>query len=769
MKRLATWSLVLLLTALVIAASGAAAAGPPTPRTPRVLEQSVPSRTEDEPIHMPDLRGRTLEYATGIWDDDEPLPKFIIERLNSAPDAVVVRQQPAPGVLVIPEDTTVTLTLGKATAAPNSTGPSAPARFAPVKAAAGQATLLRAPYLQNLTASSATIVWTTAEDGASEVDYGVGNYSLTAPATSTPTTTPAPAPYNQYYVHQATLTGLDPALTYQYKIFSNGADLTPGGTATVRAAKPSGAPFRFVAFGDSGDGSQNQRDVATRLLQIQPDLVVHTGDVIYSEATYDGLEKRYFQVYKDLIKNTWLAPSAGNHDMSYNNGKSIADVFVNPTNGSSDPVNRELYYSFDYGNAHFVILDNFLTFSTGSAQYDWLRNDLASTNQFWKFVVFHVPVYSSNSSQQPHDNAKEIQYLAPLFEQYHVDMVLNGHWHYYERMKPLLNGNVSTIGTCIPGSTPSRCAVVYLVTGGGGAGLAAVGSGTLNPRTAVKVQAFHLSMFDVNGCSLQLSAVRKVSGSGDTFDSSDIFDSYTIDRCGGSPQPTLTPTTANTPTATNTPLPPTNTPTAGPSPTATNTPLPGSTRIKEITFENGALVNATNGVDSTTGSITLETGVPLDGGYSARIANAGSSYLQEDFTAADDIYVSFALRLNTLPSADMRIALFSNAGTTVGNLYLRTNGALRLRNASTTIGVDSTPLSVATTYRVGFHQKRGGGGDAVLEAFVAANGAQFGPPFAAISSGSWTTRADRLRLGATASTAVDAIFDDIKLDTAELP
>ena len=64
MKRLATWSLVLLLTALVIAASGAAA-GPPTPRSPRVLEQSVPSRTEDEPIHMPDLRGRTLEYATG--------------------------------------------------------------------------------------------------------------------------------------------------------------------------------------------------------------------------------------------------------------------------------------------------------------------------------------------------------------------------------------------------------------------------------------------------------------------------------------------------------------------------------------------------------------------------------------------------------------------------------------------------------------------------------------------------------------------------------
>ena len=100
MKRLATWSLVLLLTALVIAASGAAAAGPPTPRTPRVLEQSVPSRTEDEPIHMPDLRGRTLEYATDIWDDDEPLPQITIVRLSSDPNAVVVER----GVVREPAD-----------------------------------------------------------------------------------------------------------------------------------------------------------------------------------------------------------------------------------------------------------------------------------------------------------------------------------------------------------------------------------------------------------------------------------------------------------------------------------------------------------------------------------------------------------------------------------------------------------------------------------------------------------------------------------------
>jgi hypothetical protein len=755
MKRLTTWSRILVLPALVIAATSALA-GPPPPKTPLVLDQSVPPRTEDEPIHMPDLRGRTLEYATDIWDDDEPLPQIAVVRLSSDPNAVVVRQQPAPGTPIVPEGAKITLTLGKAFVAPNSNTPSAPARFPQVVAAAGQATLLRSPYLQNLTTSAATIVWTTVETGTSEVHYGVNDFALSAPATSIPTATPAPAPYNQYYVHEAILTGLDLNTTYQYKIFTNGADLTPDGVGRVRAALSVGTPFRFVAFGDSGDGSQNQKDVATRLLQVQPDLAVHTGDIIYQDATYDGLEKRYFQIYKDLIKNVWVAPAAGNHDMSYNNGRSIADVFVNPPNGSSDPVNRELYYSFDYGNAHFVILDNFLPFTTGSAQYNWLRSDLAATNQFWKFVVLHVPVYSSNSSQLPKDNAKEVQYLAPLFEQYHVNIVLTGHWHNYERMRPLLGGQVSTI---------EAGGVVYLVTGGGGAGLAGVGSGTLNPRTAAKVQAFHLTMFDVAGCRLQLSGVREVNGASDTFDAADIFDTYTIDRCGGAPPTaTQTRTPTNTPTPTGTPDPaatPTNTPTA--------TPLSGGTRIKDITFENGALVHATTGADRTSGSVTLESTAPIKGSYSATIANATSTYLEESFTAADDLYISFVVRVNARPSASVRIVQLTNAGTTVGSIQLRSDGKLQLRNGSTLIGTSALALTVGTTYRIGIHQKKGNGGNAVLEAYLANDGAAFGAPFAASAVGTWTTAADRLRFGTTTSAALAATFDDIRVDRAALP
>ncbi len=195
----------------------------------------------------------------------------------------------------------------------------------------------------------------------------------------------------------------------------------------------------------------------------------------------------------------------------------------------------------------------------------------------------------------------------------------------------------------------------------------------------------------------------------------------------------------------------------------------GNTRIKDITFENGSLTDPTTGVDSIAGSVALASGgQQLKGLYAASIPNATSAYLQESFAAVDDIYVSFYIRVNNLPASAVRIAMFSNAGTTVGNIQLLSDGRLQLRNASNAIGSNSTALTANTIYRVGLRQKKGTGGDAILEAYLAADGAAFGAPFAATSVGTWTTQADRLRFGATNST-LDATFDDVKLDTAMLP
>jgi len=231
---------------------------------------------------------------------------------------------------------------------------------------------------------------------------------------------------------------------------------------------------------------------------------------------------------------------------------------------------------------------------------------------------------------------------------------------------------------------------------------------------------------------------------------------------GGGPTATPTSTPIATATATATSTPPATA-------TATPTSTTGGSRLKEITFEGGSLTDPSTGADSTAGTLSLETSAPLDGGFSASVPNTPSSYLQENFSAAGDIYVAFRLRLNALPSGAIRIVMFSNGGTTVGGIQLLSDGRLQLRNNSTTVGTSTAALSVGQVYRVGLHQRAGSGGNAVLEGYVASEGQGFGAPFAATTSGSWTSGADRLRVGATAAVAVDATFDDIVLDTAALP
>jgi hypothetical protein len=206
------------------------------------------------------------------------------------------------------------------------------------------------------------------------------------------------------------------------------------------------------------------------------------------------------------------------------------------------------------------------------------------------------------------------------------------------------------------------------------------------------------------------------------------------------PTRTATATTGPSPTATATPTPTatptvTRTPTAGPSATPTRTATPtatpsGGTRIKDITFEDGSLVHASSGVDSTGGTVALETTSPLQGSYAARFNNVTSSYVQEQFTATSDVYVSMYIRFSALPSGDVRILQLRNGDDTVGNIQLRANGALRLRNDGTAVGVETAALSPNTLYRIGLRQRQGTGSDAILEAYLAVGTAAFTTPFA---------------------------------------
>jgi hypothetical protein len=215
-------------------------------------------------------------------------------------------------------------------------------------------------------------------------------------------------------------------------------------------------------------------------------------------------------------------------------------------------------------------------------------------------------------------------------------------------------------------------------------------------------------------------------------------------------------------------VPPAPTPT--PTTTATVTPSAPSQRIKDITFEDGSLTHLVTGADSVSGTMLLESSNPLKGSYSVRMAPlADNPFLEEEFTAANDFYLSFYIKLDSYPTSDVRLVLISNAGTTVGNIQLRPSGRLRLRNVSTTIGAESTVLALGQLYRIGIQQTRGSGTNAVLRAYLSPNDDAFGSPFAQSTIGTWTTGADRLRLGATTAGTFNLVLDDIRLDTAAMP
>jgi hypothetical protein len=160
----------------------------------------------------------------------------------------------------------------------------------------------------------------------------------------------------------------------------------------------------------------------------------------------------------------------------------------------------EDYYSFDYGNAHFIMLDSPKGFALGSEQYAWLEKDLAATKATWKIVCHHYAPYSSDNDDYGDTRSgpgtygdEEVRKIVPLLEQYGVDMVFFGHIHDYERTWPLREGKVSDRG------------IVYIQTGGGAGGLEDYAP-THTWFTAKVHRDHHYCYVTVNGNALRLTA-----------------------------------------------------------------------------------------------------------------------------------------------------------------------------------------------------------------------------------------------------------------------
>jgi 3',5'-cyclic AMP phosphodiesterase CpdA len=210
--------------------------------------------------------------------------------------------------------------------------------------------------------------------------------------------------------------------------------------AALRTAPALGArPPHLAALGDSGDGSSREWEVARALARARPDLLIHTGDVVYPNGLARDYGRGLFEPFHHVLALAPMYPTMGNHDAGRTGGKAFRDVFALPVN---DEDGTENYYSFDYGNAHFTCVNSnsqVAALRPGSPQWRWLQRDLSRSRARWKIVFFHHPPFSATErGARP-----RLRAVVALFERTGVSLVLNGHAHAYERTRPIRTGRAA--------------------------------------------------------------------------------------------------------------------------------------------------------------------------------------------------------------------------------------------------------------------------------------------------------------------------------------
>lgn len=208
---------------------------------------------------------------------------------------------------------------------------------------------------------------------------------------------------------------------------------TPVPAPPQGAAAPAHTPLpntqgslKFASFGDFGDASRVQLETAAQLAMTRAtfpfELVVTTGDNLLGSERPQDFRNKFETPYKPLLDAGVVFYAAlGNHDSREQRHYKLFNM------------NGKLYYSFKAPkqDVRFFMLESSYM---DPDQVRWIENELQTSAEKWKIVVFHHPLYSSGATHGSSPSLRAT--LEPMFIKYGVSIVLNGHDHLYERVKP---------------------------------------------------------------------------------------------------------------------------------------------------------------------------------------------------------------------------------------------------------------------------------------------------------------------------------------------
>ncbi|MCA9670027.1 MAG: metallophosphoesterase [Myxococcales bacterium] len=387
-------------------------------------------------------------------------------------------------------------------------------------------TVVRGPYLQIGTPTSMTIVWRTDVASEGRVRYGESLAAMSGSADDSAVAVQ----------HEVRITGLKPGTRYFYSVGTKSQALAGGDAAHAFRTSPTlgtRGPYRLWIVGDSGTGGSQQAAVRDAMLahvgQSRPDLFLHMGDMAYNDGKDAEFQVGFFNMYQSILRDTVCWPTMGNHEghsaSSSTQSGPYYDAYVLPKAAEAGGLasGTEAYYSFDYANAHFVVLDSHDSpRSPTGAMLTWLKSDLAATSQPWVIAYWHHPPYTKGS----HDSDTEGQLrdmrenALPILEAAGVDLVLGGHSHIYERSylvqgayaTPTVagnhiidNGSGALDSSGGPYTKSGGAGAVYIVAGHGGTGVSRKGT---HPLMFVTEAINGSTLVDIEGNVLRGRNVR---------------------------------------------------------------------------------------------------------------------------------------------------------------------------------------------------------------------------------------------------------------------
>jgi acid phosphatase type 7 len=307
--------------------------------------------------------------------------------------------------------------------------------------------VIRAPYLQLGTSNSIVIRWRTDQPVVGRVQFGQAADALT----------------NEVLVqaavsnHTVTLSNLLSDTKYFYAVGTPSTNLAAGPSFYFVTAPAHSKPARIWVTGDNGSTFNQPPEYWNLGLLVNEQAGVrdayyaysagrHTdvwlllGDNAYNLGTDGDYQTNFFNLYSDFTPHAVLWPALGNHDVDTAPGdaRSYLEIFTLPTQAEAGGLasGTEKYYSFNYGNIHFVCLDSEMSgVNPGGPMLTWLQNDLTADHSDWRIVYWHHPPYSKGSHDS--DSVTRMiqmrQNVSPILEAAGVDLVLCGHSHVYER------------------------------------------------------------------------------------------------------------------------------------------------------------------------------------------------------------------------------------------------------------------------------------------------------------------------------------------------